>query len=66
VSALRCERCGTRKALWTAIEEPEQDAAMLFGDEVVAMCLCTRCLELSEQDGPWSAVYRIDPARRAV
>jgi hypothetical protein len=65
-SGVKCERCATRKALWTAVEDPEQDAAMLFGDDVVAMCLCGKCLEASEQDGPWSAVYRIDPRRPAA
>lgn len=60
---MRCERCGTRRALWAAIEDPEQEAAVLFGDDVVAMCLCLPCLEVTEVDGPWSAVYRIDERR---
>lgn len=58
---MKCERCGTRKALWTAIEDPEQD-----GDETLALCLCTKCLEASERDGPWTAVYRIDDRRPAA
>ena len=66
MSALKCERCGARKALWTALEDPEQDAALLFGDDLVGMCLCTRCLEASEQDGPWTVVYRINDHRPAA
>jgi hypothetical protein len=58
---VKCERCGTRRALWTCIDLPEEEGAR-FGDEVAALCLCTRCLEASEQDGEWTAVYRIDAA----
>ena len=66
MSAIRCERCGTRKALWCAVDEPENDSALHFGDEPAAMCLCLSCLEATEQDGPWSAVFRIDDRRPAA
>ena len=62
---MTCERCATRRAVWCALEDPEQDAATLFGDDVVAICLCLPCLDASEAEGPWSAVYRIDDRRPA-
>lgn len=64
-SGLRCERCGTRRALWATLDEPEQEGAA-FGDETLAMCLCTGCLDASEADGPWNLVVRIDPRRAAA
>jgi hypothetical protein len=64
---MTCERLGCRRrALWCALEDPEQDCAELFGDDVVGICLCGACLRASEADGPWSAVFRIDPRRPAA
>lgn len=61
MSALRCERCGSRRAVWACVDEPEQEGAT-FGDEVLGMVMCTPCLDLSEADGPWDLVARLDAA----
>lgn len=55
-----CLYCGARQNLWRVIDEPENDCALLFGDEAVARVLCEPCLEASERDGPWAAVARLE------
>jgi hypothetical protein len=65
VSALKCERCRTRRAIWACLDEPEEEGAY-FGDEVDGLVLCTPCLDLAEVDGPWSLVTRLDGPRQAA
>lgn len=42
-----------------AIDEPENEGALMFGDQIAGVLLCTSCLALTEADGPWSFVEDI-------
>ena len=56
-----CERCGARgRVLWACVDEPEEEGAVFFGDQVEGMALCGPCVEVTEADGPWSLVTRLD------
>jgi len=59
---LSCERCLRRPAALCATDEPENEGALLFGDELVGVLLCRPCLRETEEDGPWSAVDELEPA----
>ena len=39
-----------------AIDEPENEGALMFGDQIAGVLLCTPCLDATEADGPWSFV----------
>ncbi|MGE0025673.1 MAG: hypothetical protein AB7O78_01540 [Thermoleophilia bacterium] len=41
---------------------PENDGALLFGDQVNGMLLCDPCLKETEADGPWDQVELLDAA----
>jgi hypothetical protein len=58
---IRCERCNRRRARYACLDEPDEDGARL-GDEVAGMLLCPTCLRLSERDGVWYDVFRLDAA----
>jgi hypothetical protein len=61
VTGLLCERCLRARAVASASDEPENDGALFFGDELVGVLLCASCLRETEQDGQSSAVDPIDP-----
>lgn len=52
---MTCDRCG-RPASHCAWDEPENDGALMFGDELLGMLLCARCLAASMAEGPWDGV----------
>lgn len=56
---MRCERCRRRPARVVVEDHPENDGAMLFGDETLGMYLCNPCLCETQADGPWSMVTRL-------
>lgn len=56
-----CDRCETGRARYCAIDEPENDGALIFGDVISGRLLCPACLTATEADGPWSSVERLDP-----
>ncbi len=60
---MRCEACNDAPPLVCAIDEPEQDGGLMFGDPVLGMLLCAACLVASEADGPWDQVELLEPAR---
>lgn len=41
---------------FVAIDLPEQDGGLMFGDQVAGLLLCPACLAVTEADGPWSTV----------
>jgi hypothetical protein len=58
--AFPCERCAARPATICAIDEPENDGSLMFGDEVTGVLLCGPCLRETEAQGPWDAVEVLD------
>ena len=63
---MTCERPGCRRrARWACVDLPEQEGAA-FGDEVAGLALCTPCLDLTEADGSWDLVTRLDGPRQAM
>lgn len=64
-SGVKCEHCTTRRALWCAVDLPEEEGAR-FGDEVAGRCLCLPCLEASELDGEWDFVVSLRDRKPAA
>jgi hypothetical protein len=52
----------TPPPLVCAIDAPEQDGGLMFGDPLLGLLLCGSCLTATEADGPWSSVERLDVA----
>lgn len=59
---MTCDRCQTRPADVVAIDEPDNDGALLFGDQVADRMLCGHCLRVTEADGPWHDVIHLEAA----
>lgn len=53
---MTCDHCHDAPPLVCAIDEPEQEGALMFGDPLLGVLLCRTCLALTEADGPWSSV----------
>lgn len=62
VRAIPCERCGLAPSRFVAIDLPEQEGGLMFGDQVAGRLLCGPCLTVTEADGPWDAVEALDAA----
>lgn len=58
---MTCERCRHRRAHYVVWDEAENDAALIFGDQLIGMVLCGLCLVTSELDGPWDGVELLEP-----
>lgn len=56
---MRCDHCRAATAQVMAIEHPENDAALMFGDRTAIVALCTSCLVASLANGPWDDVEPI-------
>lgn len=56
---MRCDRC-TEAATHVAWDEPENEGALMFGDEVIGVALCDRCLAETLELGPWDGVEPLE------
>lgn len=60
---MKCDMChDTPPPLVCAIDEPEQEGGLMFGDQLLGVLLCLDCLAVSEEMGPWSLVVGLDVA----
>lgn len=57
-----CDRCTEQPATVTVFDEPDNDAALMWGDKVAIRHLCGACLAETEADGPWHRVTLLAPA----
>ena len=53
---MTCERCHDAPPLVCAVDAPEQEGGLMFGDPLLGVLLCRACLSVTEADGPWSSV----------
>lgn len=52
----------TPPPLVCAIDLPEQEGGLMFGDQVLGVLLCATCLAASELLGPWAQVETLETA----
>ena len=43
-------------------DEPENEGALMFGDQLAGLLLCGACLRETEADGPWDGVELLEEA----
>ena len=59
---MKCERCEKRRATVAVWDAPENEGALLFGDEWLGLLLCGPCLRETEAKGPWDGVEPLEEA----
>lgn len=59
---MTCDRCHQHPAAVCAVDEPDNDGVLLFGDQISGRLLCDHCLAVTEADGPWHDVIRLEVA----
>ena len=57
---MTCESCGAEPAVACVWDEPDNEGAMLFGDELIGLLVCEDCLHRSQALGPWAGVELLE------
>lgn len=59
---MTCDRCHQHPATVCCVDEPDNDGALMFGDQVAGRMLCDECLTVAVADGPWHEVIGLEVA----